>query len=173
MTRIPDSMTPSATADDVQAAIQQQLSTHGFYSPVELLLATNRLGYDDYRAWRRGERRTLDGLLADGVAEALTLLEEAEFWARGLHLEAEAASLLGTDKHAGVELKASDNPELDDLLHVEYRRDVDRAQPDLFLDGAQTQVQNQLIEAIDGAGRLHLRRSSFGNSPHSTPNTGQ
>ena len=148
MTRIPDSMTPSATAADVQAAIQQQLSTHGFYSPVELLLATNRLGYDDYRAWRRGDRRTLDGLLRDGVTEARTLLEEAEVWVRGLHLEAEAASLLGTDKHAGVELKASDNPQLDNLLHVEYRRDVDRAQPDLFLDGAQAQIQNQLIQAI-------------------------
>ena len=148
MTRIPETMTPSATADEVQAAIQQQLSTHGFYSPVELLLATNRLGYEDYRAWRRGDRRTLDDLLRDGVAEARTLLEEAEAWVRGLHLEAEAASLLGTDQHAGVELKASHNPELDNLLHVEYRRDVDRAQPDLFLDGTQAQVQNQLIEAI-------------------------
>ena len=148
MTPIPDSMTPPATADDVQAAIQQQLSTHGFYSPVELLLATNRLGYDDYRAWRRGRRRTLDGLLRNGVADARTLLDEAEVWVRGLHLQAEAASLLGTDEHAGVELKASDSPELDNLLHVEYRRDVDRAQPDLFLDGAQAQIQNQLIDAI-------------------------
>ena len=143
-----ESTPASAIADEVQAAIQQQLSTHGFYSPVELLLATNRLGYDDYRAWRRGDRRTLDSLLRDGVAEARTLLEEADAWVRGLHLEAESASLLGTDKHAGVELKASANPELDNLLHVEYRRDVDRAQPDLFLDGAQAQVQNQLIDAI-------------------------
>ena len=148
MTRIPETMTPSATAEEMQAAIQQQLSTHGFYSPVELLLATNRLAYDDYRAWRRGDRETLDGLLRDGVAEARTLLDEAQAWVRGLHLEAEAAPLLGTDGHAGVELKASANPELDNLLHVEYRRDVDRAQPDLFLDGAQAQVQNQLIEAI-------------------------
>ena len=145
---MPESAPASAIADEVQAAIQQQLSTHGFYSPVELLLATNRLGYDDYRAWRRGDRRTLDSLLRDGVAEARTLLEEADAWVRGLHLEAESASLLGTDKHAGVELKASANPELDNLLHVEYRRDVDRAQPDLFLDGAQAQVQNQLIDAI-------------------------
>ncbi|MDE0443088.1 MAG: hypothetical protein OXL38_13320 [Gammaproteobacteria bacterium] len=147
MTRMLDS-TPASAITEVQAAIQQQLSTHGFYSPVELLLATNRLGYDDYRAWRRGDRRTLDALLRDGVEEARTFLEEADAWVRGLHLEAEAAALLGTDKHAGVELKASANPGLDNLLHVEYRRDVDRAQPDLFLDGAQAQVQNQLIEAI-------------------------
>ena len=148
MTKTRESTPPSAIADELQAAIQQQLSTHGFYSPVELLLATNRLGYDDYRAWRRGDRRTLDAVLRNGVAEARTVLEEADAWVRGLHLEAEAASLLGTEKHAGVELKASANREFDNLLHVEYRRDVDRAQPDLFLDGAQAQVQNQLIEAI-------------------------
>ena len=147
MTSIRES-TPPAFAGDVQAAIQQQLSTHGFYSPVELLLATNRLGYDDYRAWRRGDHRTLDGLLRDGVADAIALLVEADAWVRGLHLEAEAASLLGTDGHAVVELKASASHELDNLLHVEYRRDVDRAQPDLFLDGTQAYVQNQLIDAI-------------------------
>lgn len=148
MTRIRESTPPSAFAGEVQAAIQQQLSTHGFYSPVELLLDTNYLGYDDYRAWRRGDHRTLDALLRDGVADARTLLEEADAWVRGLHLEAESVSLLGTDQHAGVELKASADSELDNLLHVEYRRDVDRAQPDLFLDGAQAQVQNQLIDAI-------------------------
>lgn len=148
MTSIRESTPVPAFAGDVQAAIQQQLSTHGFYSPVELLLATNRLGYDDYQAWRRGDHRTLDDLLRDGVAEAIALLVEADAWVRGLHLEAEAASLLGTDGHAVVELKASANHELDNLLHVEYRRDVDRAQPDLFLDGTQAHVQNQLIDAI-------------------------
>ena len=148
MTSIREWTPAAAFAGDVQAAIQQQLATHGFYSPVELLLATNRLGYDDYRAWRRGDHRTLDSLLRDGVADAIALLVEADAWVRGLHLEAEAASLLGTNGHAGVELKASANHELDHLLHVEYRRDVDRAQPDLFLDGAQAHVQNQLIDAI-------------------------
>lgn len=147
MTSIRES-TPPAFAGDVQSAIGQQLSTQGFYSPVELLLATNRLGYDDYRAWRRGDHRTLDDLLREGVADAIALLGEADAWVRGLHLEAEAVSLLGTDGHAGEELRASANGKLDNLLRVEYRRDVDRAQLDLFLDGAQAQLQNQLIDAI-------------------------
>lgn len=144
----PGSTSPSAFAGEVQADIQRQLSTHGFYSPVELLLGTNRLGYDDYQAWRRGDHRTLDALLPDGVAETQALLEGVDAWVRGLHLEAEAVSFLGTERHAGVELKASANPHLDNLLHVEFRRDVDRAQPDLFLDGAEAQVQNRLIDAI-------------------------
>ena len=132
----------------MHAAIQQLLATHGFYSPIELLLATNRLGYDDYQAWRRGDHRTLDTLLRDGVTDATTFLEGADAWVRGLHLEAESVSFLGTDQHAGTELRASANLQLDNLLHVEYRRDIDRAQPDLFLDGAQAQAQNQLIDAI-------------------------
>ncbi len=132
----------------MQAAVQQLLSTHGFYSPIELLLATNRLGYDDYQGWRRGEHRNLDPCLPDGVTEARTLLEQAATWARALHLDPEAVSFFGTDTHSGIELKASADPPLDDLLHVEYRRDVDRAQPDLFLDGAQAQIQNELVDAI-------------------------
>ena len=144
-------MTPgsrSAFAGEEQAAIQRQLSTHGFYSPLELLLATNRLGYDDYQAWRRGDHLYLDALLGDGVAKTRALLKKAETWVRGLHLEAEAVSFLGTEGNAGAELMASANAPLDNLLHVEFRREVDRAQPDLFLDGALAQVQNQLIDAI-------------------------
>ena len=139
-----------AAASEMHAAVQQLLDTHGFYSPVELLLATNRLGYDDYQAWRRGDHPTLDALLRDGVAGTRTLLEEADTWARGLHLEGEAVSILGTDAHSGIELTASTDAGLAGLLRVEYRRDADRAQPDLFLDGAQTQLQNQLIDAISG-----------------------
>ena len=53
----------------VQAAVQQLLMEHGEYVPLELLLATNRLGYEDYRAWREGRLETLDGVLADGKRE--------------------------------------------------------------------------------------------------------
>ena len=170
MTRSPESTPASAFAGEVQAAIGQQLSTHSFYSPVELLLATNRLGYDDYRAWRRGDHRTLDGLLADGVAAARSLLEEADAWVRGLDLEAETVALLGTDDCAGVELKASADHELDNLLHVEYRRDVDQAQLDLFLDGAEAQTQNQLIDAITardaGASADRLRQLAALDAEH-------
>ena len=146
MTRTRQGAPQSAFAGE--AAIQQLLSAHGFYSPVELLLATNHLGYDDYQAWRRGDHRTLDDLFREGVAETQALLEEADTWVRGLDLEPESVSLLGTDTNASAELKASSNPRLDNLLHVEYRRDVDREQPDLFLDGAQAWVQNQLVDAI-------------------------
>ena len=132
----------------MQAAVQQLLTTHAFYSPLELLLATNRLGYDDYQAWRRGEHAALDELFSEGTSGVQTLIEQADSWARDLGLEQGRVPLLGTDAHAGAELRASANPRLDDLLHAEYRRDVDHEQPDLFLDGAEMEAQNALIDVL-------------------------
>ena len=37
-------------AAQVQAAVQQLVMEHGQYVPLELLLATNRLRYEDYQA---------------------------------------------------------------------------------------------------------------------------
>ena len=59
----------------VQAAVQQLVMEHGEYAPLELLLATNRLGYDDYRAWRDGRLETLDAVLADAKRETRAWLE--------------------------------------------------------------------------------------------------
>ena len=132
----------------MQAAVQQLLTAHAFYSPLELLLATNRLGYDDYQAWRRGEHAALDELFSEGTSGVQTLIEQADSWARDLGLEQGRVPLLGTDAHAGAELRASANPRLDDLLHAEYRRDVDHEQPDLFLDGAEMEAQNALIDVL-------------------------
>ena len=138
----------SAQAAEMQAAVQQLLTAHAFYSPLELLLATNRLGYDDYQAWRRGEHAALDELFSEGTSGVQTLIEQADSWARDLGLEQGRVPLLGTDAHAGAELRASANPRLDDLLHAEYRRDVDHEQPDLFLDGAEMEAQNALIDVL-------------------------
>ncbi|MDE0419438.1 MAG: hypothetical protein OXK76_00935 [Gammaproteobacteria bacterium] len=140
---------PPASSGELHAEMQQLLDTHGFYSPVELLLATNRLGYDDYQAWRRGRHPTLDTLLRDGVDETRTYLGEADTWARALRLQAESVSFFSTNASSGVELNASADPDLAHLLHIEYRRDADVAQPDLFLDGAQAQIQNEIVNAIN------------------------
>ena len=147
MTRAPGP-TPSAHAAEIHAAIQQLLLAHGCYSPVELLLTTNRLDYDDYQAWRRGSQRTLDPVLRDGVATARSFLEEADLWARGLDLKAQPFALFGIEAQAGLEIRASSERGLDELLHTEYRRDVDLAQPDLFLDGAEADIQNRLTDAV-------------------------
>ena len=42
-----------------------------------MLLTTNRLAYEDYRAWREGRLETLDAVLADGQRESCAWLEAA------------------------------------------------------------------------------------------------
>ena len=57
---------------EIQIAVQQLVMEHGECSPLELLLATNRLGYEDYRAWREGRLAHLDAVLAGGPHEVRT-----------------------------------------------------------------------------------------------------
>ena len=63
-----------AHTEQVQAAVQQLVMERGEYVPLELLLVTNRLGYEDYRAWREGGLDTLDAVLADGKRETCAWL---------------------------------------------------------------------------------------------------
>ena len=91
-------MTPLAEA---QTMVQQLIAEHGSCSPLELLLATNRLDYDDYRAWRRGERDTLDDTLVDGPGWARALMEHVQDWALLLNLEAQPIALYGIEENAG------------------------------------------------------------------------
>ncbi len=72
---------------EIQARVQHLVMEYGEYVPVELLLATSRLCYDDYRAWREGGLETLDDVLADHSCVVRKLLRDAEFWARELGLD--------------------------------------------------------------------------------------
>ena len=142
-------MTPAVPRlGDAQATVQDLLTASGAYSPIELLLATNVLGYDDYRAWRRGERKTLDDALADAAGETRALVERVDSWARSLHLHSERIVFYGIDENAGTELVASASEELDMLLHTEYRPAADRRQRDIFLDTRETQAADDLVTAL-------------------------
>ena len=59
---------------------------HGEYAPLELLPATDRLDYDDYRAWREGRLEILDVEFADGKREVCAWLEAAQSWACAIGL---------------------------------------------------------------------------------------
>ena len=105
----------------VQAAVQQLVMEHGEYAPLELLLATNRLGYDDYRAWRECRLETLDAVLADGKREFRAWLERGQSWADTLGLAAEPEVHHGWEENAGTVLVASSNPRLNALLSTRFR----------------------------------------------------
>jgi len=133
---------------EAEATAQRLLSEHGAYSPIELLLATNSLSYEDYRAWRAGERRTLDDALLAGVAETRRLVEDVRAWARSLHLHPDDVPFYGVEENAGIELTASADEDLDALLHTEYRAQADRRQTDLFLDTSGMAAANELVSAL-------------------------
>lgn len=138
-------MTPLAEA---QATAQRLLEEHGAWSPLELLLATNRLPYDDYRAWRRGERATLDDTLDGGTRGVSNLMTALAKWARSLDLAAHTVALYGIDDNAGAELTASADVRLDGLLHTEFQPAVGRTQLDMFLDSSEAIAFNDLATAL-------------------------
>ena len=132
----------------VQAAVQQLLMEHGEYVPLELLLATNRLGYEDYRAWREGRLETLDAVLADGKRESCAWLEAAQSWACALGLAAEPTVHHGWEENAGTVLVASSDLRLNAPLSTRCRHIREHDQLDLFIDSAQTAAVNALVDAL-------------------------
>ena len=132
----------------VQAVVQQLVMEHGEYSPLELLLAANRLRYEDYRAWREGCLASLDPVLAGGPGEVRALLEGAQKWAEALDLDREPVVRHGWEGNAGAVLAASADPQLDALLNARFRRSPEHEQLDLFIDSAQTAAVNALLDAL-------------------------
>ena len=128
--------------------VQQLLSTHRVYSPLDWLLETNNLGYDDYRAWRRGEKTTLDDFLAKGPQATRAMLQRANHSAQALDVTEETVALYGTDENAGTELKASADDQLDQLLRTEFRLTEDHRQLDIFFDTPGTSAFNDLYHAL-------------------------
>ena len=134
---------------EVQAAVQQLVVEHGEYAPLELLLATNRLGYEDYRAWRECRLETLDAVLRDGGRRARAWLEGAQSWAEALGLTPEPAVHHGWEESSGTVLVASVDPPLNALLSTRFRHAREHAQLDLFIDSAQTAAVNTLLDALN------------------------
>ena len=133
---------------EVQAAVQQLVMEQGEYAPLELLLATNHLAWDDYRAWRKGRLETLDPVLSDGNLETREWLEEAQAWAATLGLGVEPTVHHGWENNAGTVLAASADSALNALLNTRFRPHREHAQLDLFLDSAQTAAVNALLDAL-------------------------
>lgn len=136
-------MIPSA---DVHRAMQQLLAEQGSCTPVELMRATNLLDYDDFSAWRCGDRRTLDGAWRGTKQEVQALIERMDRFAQSQKLGKEPVSMYGVDGHAGRELIASKDPTLDSGLLTEFK--VNRAQLDILWDTGETAATNDLTKAL-------------------------
>ena len=124
------------------------LAEHGAWSPLELLLATNKLHYDDYHAWLRGDRDTLDGDFADGPSDTRGLLRDLHVSAQALKLEPQAITVYGIEGNAGAELRASADASLDELLRTKFQAADGRAQLDLFMDTEESAATNDVAAAL-------------------------
>lgn len=133
---------------DMQTAMHRSLAEHGSCSPVELMLATNLLNYEDFSAWRRGERSTLDDAWQGTAQDVQALIAHMDSLAQSLKLEKQTVSMYGIDDYAGRELIASSNAALDSHLHAEFLPASNRAQTDLFLDTSETAATNNLVQAL-------------------------
>ena len=138
-------MTP---LEESQNAMYRLLAEHGAWSPLELLLATNKLHYDDYRAWLRGERDTLDGDFADGPGDTRRLLQELQASAQSLKLAPLASTVYGIGDNAGAELRASADAQLDEMLRTKFQAADGRAQLDLFMDTEESAAVNDVVVAL-------------------------
>jgi hypothetical protein len=129
----------------IQAAMDQVLTSHGAYIPVELLLVLGRLRYSDYEAWRCGEHATLQTACLGRPNRLVLLLEDAADWAAQLGLYPEKQTYLGWGAHARQPLTCfeADWSTAESLGHTHYVRAGDADQLDLFLDsGASAAVQD-------------------------------
>ena len=138
-------MTP---LEEAQTAMHRLLAEHGAWSPLELLLATNKLHYDDYHAWLVGERDTLDADFADGPSDTRQLLQELQGSAQSLNLAPLASTVYGIGDNAGAELRASTDARLDELLRTKFQAADGRAQLDLFMDTEESAAANDVVAAL-------------------------
>ena len=139
---------PVLSLAEEQSVMQQLLAEHGCCSPLDVLLETNRLAYEDYLAWRCGKRHTLDDALLGGAPDTRDLLHRMGKWARSINLEERNAPLYGINDSAGTELVASRNAALDALLRTEFQSAARREQLDIFQDTSETAAMNDMAAAL-------------------------
>jgi hypothetical protein len=132
---------------------------HGEYAPVELLIDEGRLDYSDYEAWRCGELASLEDALVGNRARIRDMLTEAARWARRLGLEATRVDYGGWGAPGGRALTLSSESDFAVALATHYRRREAPPQLDLFLDGGEAVLIQELRAAL--AARQAARAGSL------------
>ena len=132
----------------VHGAVDGIVLDHGAYLPIELLLTQGRLDYQAYEAWRYGTGEWLEDALLGNVDRIRAQLEVAAAWARKLGLQPTSGAYEGWGPKTGKFLVCARNEKLNALLCTVYRRSEQVVQPDLFLDGGEAALLNDLRGAL-------------------------
>lgn len=148
------------TTGDLQAQVDALLLEQGAFAPLELLLATGRLLYTDYEAWRRGEVGRLDEVLMGRREAVREELEHAAAYARALGLMEQAQELAAArDAGSGTRaLRVSDDSRLATLLASRYVPAQSAPQMDLFFDNPVVALVNGVARALAAADAAEAAR---------------
>lgn len=141
--------------------VDRLLLEQGRLDPLELLLAADLLGYEDYVAWRTSRRSELQGALRAGPEAVAGFLDEAGAYARGQKLVAVALEHrawgdrerpLCIGQHAG----------LTRVCALAYAPPPERCQLDLFQDSTalllEEEVRTALVEHCTDRARDQVAR---------------
>lgn len=140
---------PTGAAGRCASPRASRVRAHTF-APLELLLATGRLLYTDYEAWRRGEVGRLDEVLMGRREAVREELEHAAAYARALGLTEqpqEPAAVRDVSSGARA-LCISDDPRLAALLASRFVPAQSVPQMDLFFDNPVAALVNGLAHAL-------------------------
>lgn len=146
---------------EIHFAVDRILMKYGKYDPLELLLSEEFLDYEDYRRWRKGDIRVLDGVLKNGGNEITTYLERARCWAIELRLVSETVIHNGWQENRESVLTPSSDRLLNELLSFQYRPPSDDLQSNLFSDSGLTAALHTLSVALI-SGDIDSAHKSFG-----------
>jgi hypothetical protein len=134
---------------EVQAQVDALLLEQGAFAPLELLLATGRLLYADYEAWRRGDVARLDEVLMGRREAVREELEQAAAHARALGLTEQPQEHLARDAGSGSGApRISDDKRLAALIASRYVPARSAPQMDLFFDNPVVALVNGLAQAV-------------------------
>jgi hypothetical protein len=137
----------SRPATDCHALVDQLLLEQGRVEPLELLLAADLLAYEDYEAWRLGQRRDLEGALQIAPEEAAELLNWAADYARGQRLASSVLEYRGWGA-ADQLLSIGSHAALAAACALAFAPPADRAQLDLFQDSSAALAEQAICCAL-------------------------
>ncbi|MFB1487570.1 MULTISPECIES: hypothetical protein [unclassified Thiocapsa] len=127
--------------------VDRLLLEQGRLDPLELLLAADLLGYEDYVAWRTGHRSELQGALRAAPEAVAGFLDEAGAYARGQKLMAVALehTAWGDREHP---LSIGPHAGLSRACALAHAPPPERCQLDLFQDSTATLLEEDVRTAL-------------------------
>ncbi len=132
---------------DYRLLVDRLVLEHGRLEPLELLLAADLLAYEDYEAWRLGQRPDLQGALQRDPNEIADLLRLAGEYARSQRLEPTPIEYRGWGR-SDRPIRIGHDSGLAAACACAYAPPAGRVQLDLFHDSSTAIAEEELRRAL-------------------------